>query len=259
MAKFKNPYYVMCNTVPPFAFAVLHQMNRNYGKIGQDVVEYLQLPDDGEFLLTNPLSVTKEVSFTVVGKKAYLIIGWCELREFYHFYGNCWFLFKHVNNLNFRFSIFDPTFAEVKYHGWPVTLKQENVDIMSQMFPAPKQPEIPMIYKNSSGSAVVFWFKNKNPSCVVTLSKTQAVGSYVALPAKIAVSIRQFGVSPLKLRGHVGDDVTCKLLSKNRKDVRIGSGWKKFCTRNGVRAGDLCCFKFTNIAERIVEVSIVFG
>jgi hypothetical protein len=77
------------------------------------------------------------------------------------------------------------------------------------------------------------------------------------LQPKISQWIVQYGVSPLILRGPL-DDIECKMLSNNGKDVRIGSDWNKFCKLHGVHEGDFCSFKFSKIAERVVEVVVNF-
>ena len=122
------------------------------------------LPPNDNWFVTNHLGITKVIIFYVRNNKSYLDHEWEDLREFYKFSGNCWVLFKHANNYNsnynFWISIFDDTYAEVKHHGWPVKVKQEDVEYMSQLFPIPQQLEIPIIYKNEIGSAVVCWFEN---------------------------------------------------------------------------------------------------
>lgn len=77
-----------------------------------------------------------------------------------------------------------------------------------------------------------------------------------SLPTDFDYFLWNSGFSTLLLRGPPGSVTQCSLLIRRtpRKSIKIGQGWKQFCSVNGLRERDGVVFQFQSENVNVVNV-----
>ncbi|XP_057425867.1 uncharacterized protein LOC130719249 [Lotus japonicus] len=151
-------------------------MGKDFGLISEYDSMRLKLQTAGTLYTVDPLGKTKVLKYEVHEGYTAITDGWTGLCSFYNFNYNCWVLFCQIRKSTFNISIYDETFDEIKYHGWPVVTNHTNLKFLRALVPFTNNKDIPTITKMGSGRRVVITYKRKLSEIVVRLSAYEASG-----------------------------------------------------------------------------------